>query len=146
MWLVFLGGNCCRYTKRTHHQFPLMLMVVNVICYASLPVYQYTLFFFFSVQLEEITHGCYSTLLSHCSVLNCVVHLLYTGIELCVLWSNHFVYLLVSGYGFCYSSVFMTFLALVFLVTSQLIINELGFGSGALWLSGCRSFLLSFLL
>lgn len=105
-----------------------------------------THFFFFSVQLEEITHGCYSTLLSHCSVLNCVVHLLYTGIELCVLWSNHFVYLLVSGYGFCYSFVFMTFLALVFLVTSQLIINELGFGSGALWLSGCRSFLLSFLL
>lgn len=67
------------------------------------------------------------------------------GIEQCVLWSNRFVYLLVSGCAFCYSFVFMTFLALVFLVTSQLIINELGFGSGALWLSGCRSFLLSFL-
>ena len=49
------------------------------------------------------------------------------------------------GYGFYYSFVFMPFHALVFQITSQLIINKLGFGSGALWLSGCRSFLLSFL-
>lgn len=49
------------------------------------------------------------------------------------------------GYGFYYSFAFMPFHALVFLITSQLIINELGFGSGALWLSACRSFLLSFL-
>lgn len=126
-----------------------MLLVVHVICYASLPVSLspppiHT--FFFSVRLEEITHGCYSTLLSYCSVLNCVVHLLvYRDRTVCSLEQSFCIPFGLCGCAFCYSFVFMTFLALVFLVTSQLIINELGFGSGALWLSGCRSFLLSFL-
>lgn len=69
-WLVLLGGNCCRYTRgHKHHNFPLVLMVVDLICYVSLPIYPHH-YLFSPVRLEELTHECYSTL---CFVLyNCL--------------------------------------------------------------------------
>lgn len=144
MWLVFLGGNCCRYTKRTHQEFPLMLMVVSGICYASLLVYLApppTHTFFFS-SVGRMTHGCCSTLLSYCSVLNCCAFASIQG-ENSVFLGAIILYTSGLWLWFCYSFVFLTFLALVFLVISQLIINELGFGSGAVveWLQKFPSLL-----
>jgi len=76
--------------------------------------------------------------------LYCVVHLLI-GVEEYSLEQSFCILYGLCSYGFYYSFVFLPFLALVFLIPSQLIINELGSGSGALWLSGCQSFTLSFL-
>lgn len=130
------------------HQLPLTLMVIGLICHASFPVYQPPInTHFFPVWLEEIPHGCYNTLLSHCAVFTYfVVHLLaYRGGTAYSLEQSFCVLFGLCGYGFYSSFVFMPLHALAFPITSQLIINELGFGSGALRLSNWNGFPLSFL-
>lgn len=124
-----LGGNCCRWTRGHKHQFSPCVNGdwFNLLCVPS---------FSSLVRLEELTHECYGTL---CFVLySC----LYIWVEQCILWSNNFGY---------FWSLWLWFLevlwisCLTILATSQLIISELGFGSGALWLCDYEALILSWL-
>lgn len=95
-WLVLLGGNCCRqHGEDTSINFPSVLMVIDLTCYASLPIYPLG-YLFFQSRLEELIHECYSTL---CFMLyNC----LYMWAEPSILWSNNFGFFSFSfPFGHC---------------------------------------------